>query len=266
MERTSANMQGTGQVWRAELRRAGRQGGWRRISMWSVIVSLAIGGGTLATLGTISAAADEPGSVVITFPVEVTAIVASFMMALGMAMSVARDSQGMLTISLTNVPHRRRLLTAQMGSAFVWSTMVVAATALVALAAATLVTPSASGATLAMSSTVAGSLAGGLMGCISYQLGRLVAHPAIAVLVVLGWWLVLPMALVSVGLFLPSSVQTVIEKVVEGAPSALLVNAARASGLDTQGPEALIIGFVGLASWAVLLGGVVLAASAKREH
>jgi len=266
MERKVAHAQGTGQVWRAEFRRAGRQGGWRSLGAWSLLVSLAIGGATLAMMETIAEASEEPASVVVTFPVEITAIVASFMMALGMAMSVARDSRGMLSISLTNVPNRRRLLTAQMGSAFACSAVVVVATALTTFAVAMLVEPSRSGAPYAVIGILSGGLAGGLMGCISYQLGRIVAHPAIVVLVVLGWWLVLPMALASLGLLLPSPVQTVISKILEGAPSALLVKSATVSGVGSQGPEALIGGLVGLALWAVLLGIVVLVASPKREH
>lgn len=266
MESTIRDPQGTGHIWGAELRRALRQGGWRTLYAWSVLVSLAAGGGTLAMINTIAEGSEEPLSAAVTFPVEITAVVAAFVMALGLAMSVARDSQGMLTISLTNVPNRRRLLIAQMGSAFACSALVVVGVALMTSAAALFLAPSQSGAGFAAVGVLSGGLAGGMLGCISYLLGRLVAHPAVAVIVVLGWWLVLPMAIVSLGLLLPSPVQSMLSTVAEGAPSALLVKSATVSTLGSQGPGTLIGGLAGLAFWTVLLGFVVLVASPKREQ
>ena len=266
MESTIHRSQGTKQVWRAEFRRALRQGGWLKVTAWTVTLSLAVGCGTLAMVNLIADAAGDAPSAVMTFPVEITSVVAAFVLALGLSMSTARDSQGMLSIAMTNVPKRRRLLLAQMGCAFAYSSVVVGGVALTMMVAAAFIEPSGAGIRFAALGVLCGSLSGGMLACIAYQLGRLVTQPAVAVLVVLGWWLILPLALVAVGFFLPSPVQVLISKIVEGAPSALLVNSATVSTLGTNGPGALIGGLAGLAAWTVLLGWLVLVTSPKREY
>lgn len=248
--------QGWVMVWKAEVRRLARQGGLRRSVLWAFALAVALG---VTTLVTVTWMADGKAATPtrVSSPGEVAAATAAFVLALAATVHFGRSSQnGSVQSSLVLVPNRTRLLLAQ-GAA---SATLGAATALAAAVVAGLASVVSTGASVGLrevaTGLATGPLAAALLTALGFLVGTVLNRAVGAVLVTIGWWLVMPLVIMVAGAFLPAAVQPVVQAVLDATPTMLLPAATSASELSTSTWQNLVQAHGLLCAWVVGMGAL----------
>lgn len=173
---------------------------------------------------------------------------------LAVAMDAAQGTRdGTRVTTLVLAPDRRHLLLAQAGAAAVvgaCATVVVSLLVGVPAGGVVLDGHDAAGwGVRLLTGTLASAISTALLAAMAVCVGLLTRHPAVALLVLLLWWVALPMALNSGGVLLPDGGTTVTSVVAHIVPSSL--GGATFTGDDRA--TTLAAGHVGLALWTAAL-------------
>ncbi|MGL4256575.1 MAG: hypothetical protein ACRCSL_09580 [Microbacterium sp.] len=248
-------------VLRAELRRLARRGGLRAGLVTAIAVGVAVGGMTLAVLASI---AQNASHVVVTSPIEATAFVTALALAIAVVFLAGRDTLGHVSIALTLTPARSRL---HLGRAGALAACGAAATGLAAALVATvaLVLGGASAAGLALLGVGLASVAGMSLVLLAFGVTILVGRSSIAILVIGGLLIALPLAAGLAGGILPPALASVVEAVMGATPTPLLLQALAVSTIPSQGADGVILGQLGLVAWGVSAAAAAGLTFARRE-
>lgn len=232
----------------AELFRLSRRGGIRV----GLVVATCVGlvGGVAAFITLLSLASDA-SHVVVTTPIELCAFLALVCATLVIAGQAGRDGGGQVGVALALVPRRGRL---HVGRAAATMICGVAAT-LTACAAVALLSLWLSEAWVFAGVVLLGIacavLASVWLALLAFGLGTLVRSSPIAVLILLGVLLLLPLSVGLVGGFVPAAAPFA-DFIATVTPGRLLLDALAVSVVPDQGIGRVAGGQLGLAAWGII--------------
>lgn len=242
-------------IFAAELRRMARQGGLRRSLLGTGLFSLLIGLFALFGILYLSDGQRDPASTLpVTVPVEASTSLMALIFAICVVIHVGRAVQGgAILTTLAVVPNRRRCFLGHVAavgaSTFVVTFLVSATVALVATSA----TGFDVGVGVAALGVLAGSFAAALLAVLASSIAMLLRSAIAAVLVVVGWWVILPLIFSVAGASLPGWLAKVASVLADVTPTNLLVEATTVSTMDVNGVANLLGAVGGLALWAALV-------------
>jgi hypothetical protein len=250
-----------GAVIRAEVHRLLRKGGVPIPVLVAVTSGLA---GGILTMLVMESLATEPTRVMTTTSVETGAFVCALVLSVAAVFAVGRDHTGQLGLALSLTPKRERLFTARLLS---WAALTATSTAFVTIVIAGLGLVLSRGnfagsALVSVAATVVGSTS---MVLIAVALAHLVGRAFGAVLLLIGVNLLLPLAVFAVGAMIPEQAAGTIDSFVNMTPTPLFMQAISATTVEELGPGRLLLGQLGLAVWAVVLGGLALSVFRRRN-
>lgn len=242
--------QSTSSVARAEVSRLLRQGGLG--SGIAAAAALGLGSGLGSSLVVRQTQPDAPGAWLVATPTAVAALVSALTLALAVAVRLGGDARnGTLAATLALVPDRRRLVTAQSCAVAVVCGATVGTVALTAGAVATtFIDPAAHTGSALLVGTVAGATSAALLAIVALAVAISTRHPVVAAINLAVWWVVLPLALSAVRVFLPGPLAALAHAVVVTSPPMLAAEAVHPGTLDGVSVAALLLGTTALAGWA----------------
>ncbi|TFD28545.1 hypothetical protein [Cryobacterium lyxosi] len=216
----------------------------------SAVVGIASGALSILLLSSIADAADSQG-VSVTGSLEVAAITTALSVSLCICTAVGRDiSSGFLETMAVLVPSRRRHLLAR----WLGVSAVVAMTAL----AATVVTSvlifaragfSAEVLAVVVASLIVVPLCTVLFGSLAFFIATLTRRPLLSVLVLVGLYIVFPLAAAFLQAPLPVALTPAINWLVETSPTLLFLKAVGVSAVEDGGIWPISSGALGLLAW-----------------
>lgn len=245
-------------VLRAEFGRLLRQGGLRTGLLVTAAVALGAGLIAVGVLAYLSSAdPDSPSSLPVTVPVEVTTAIAAVLLSGAVVLNTGRAAQtGATATSLALVPNRRRLFLAQAVATSGLALVVTALLSTVVVITALALSGAVAALPVAVVGVLSGSVAAALLAALAFFLATLVNRAIAGILVYVGWWVVLPLALTVAAPAVPEWAVSVVTAAAAAIPTALLAEATTVSTLTTLGAGALLRGLLGLALWAGAFGVV----------
>ncbi|WP_326967158.1 hypothetical protein [Arthrobacter sp. CG_A4] len=258
---TVAPDQSLGAVTRAEAHRLLRKGGVPTPVIVAITAAVAAG---ILTMFVIKSLAPEPTGVMTTTSIETGAFVSALVLSVAAVFAVGRDHTGQLGLALSLTPKRERLF---MARALSWAALTAASTAFVTIVLAVLGFILSGGGfagsgLLGVTAAVVGSTS---MVLVAVALAHLVGRSFIAVLLLIGVNILLPLAVVAVGAMIPAQAAGAVDALVNVTPTPLFMQAISATTVQDLGLGRLIIGQLGLAVWALVLGGLALTVFRRRN-
>lgn len=249
----------------AEIRRSLRQGGLRAGLLVAAIAGLSLG--ALSILLIEYLAEGQPiAQINVTVPVEASTSAAAVFLSIAVVVHAGRNMQnGAVQTSLALVPYRPRLLAAQFLATAILGLAVTAASSTLVALAALAASRSTAGLTPAVIGVISGSLATALMALLALSVAMLVGRAISAVLLVVAWWILTPLALAAAGQMLPSPLGAVATKAADWTPIALQIRASTVSSLATLGPSSLLQGIAALLLLTTTLGTAAYVAVNRRD-
>lgn len=245
--------QSTSLVARAEVRRLLRQGGLVTAIVLAAVLGVASGIGS--AVGVRQAQPEASGAWLVATPTAVAALVSAWTLALAVALRGGGDARnGTLATTLALVPDRRRLLTAQSCAVALVCGTAASAVALVAgTIATTLNDDAAHTGTALLVGTLSGGSSAALLGILALAVAILTRHPVIAAVTLGVWWLVLPLALSAVRVFLPDPLAALTHALLVTSPPMLAAEATHPGTLAGVSVSSLLLGTTALGAWALAL-------------
>lgn len=249
-------------VTRAELYRHLRRGG-----MWGTLLTASILGTAIGALMLILDATMTEGSgdYFNVLAVELGAGISAFITALATVFKVGRDNRGQLSLALGLVPRRGRLYIARAAGYATVAATTASAVALT-LCGLSLLThgPGPTGwALLAVPLAFCGAA---LLATISFGTTTLVRRSSAGILLFIGVLVVLPMAFLVAGMYLPEQLRPATELLAMNTPLIHVLEALSASHLPNpdQSGWAILQGMLGTAAWG--LGLTLVAWPVFKNH
>lgn len=243
-------------VWLAMTGRLLRQGGLRGPWIAGAAIGTVVGLSAVPVLRHLLDGDEDPvAAAVLAGDIGVLVVAVSWCLAVAMdAAQGTRDGTRVTTLVL--VPDRRQLLVGQAAAAAVLgAAATVGVSLLVGLAAGAVLLDGsdASGWTARLlTGSLASAVSTALLSAMAVCIGLLCRHPAIALIVLLVWWLALPTALNSGGVLLPDGGTAFTSFVAHLVPSTL--GGTTFTGDD--GPLTLLTGHLGLIAWTAAIGAL----------
>lgn len=236
-------------VSRAEISRHLRRGGMVGAVLSAVVVGSAIGA-LMLVLDAI--AMDEASGHFNVLAVELGAAVAAFIIAVATVFKVGRDNQGQIGLALGLVPRRARLYTARA----IGYAAVAAATSsavAVALCGLSLLTHGAGPTGWALLTVPLSFCGAALLALISFGLTTLVRRSSAGILLFIGVLVILPLAFIAAGMYLPQQLQPVTQTLSMNTPMPHFMDALSASHVPNPNQSGWAIGqgFLGIAAWGL---------------
>lgn len=258
---TMAPDQSLGAVTLAEARRLLRKGGVPIPVIVALTAALASG---ILTMLIMRSLAPEPNRVMTTASIETGAFVSALILAVAAVFAVGRDHTGQLGLALSLTPKRERLFMARVLS---WAALTAVSTTFVTIVLAGLGLVLSGGdfavsGLLGVAVTVVGSTS---MVLIAVALAHLVGRAFGAVLLLIGVNLILPLVVFAVGAIIPERAAGAVDALVNVTPTPLFMRAISATTVEELGLGPLLIGQLGLAVWAFVLGGLALTVFRRRN-
>lgn len=243
----------------AEVRRAVSAGGMRAALVLGTALATLSGIGSAVLVR--SFAADSEGTILVTLPIEVAAVIAGAWFAIANVAYFARDARtGMLPTSLLLVPNRTRLFLARLMAAGVLGTCAALVTLSLTGAGALLLNGSIPGSlAAAVGGVVIGSLAVAAFALFGYFFATAVPRPTVATVLFLVVVVVVPLVVGIAGYAAPVGIAPLITAASNALPSVLLVKAVGVSTMSTLGAGPVLTGLVGIIAWSLTMGLVAAA-------
>lgn len=246
----------------AESRRLVRKGGVPTLMGLALVVGIACG---ICAMLIMRSLEPEVSSLTVTVPVEVAAFTSNLVLAVAAVFAVGRDHLGLLGISLSITPNRRRLFVARNLSWVLISAVVTAAIAMFLLAigmivlAGQFVGPALIGSALA----IVGSSS---MVLIAVAIAHVVGRAFGAVLILVGLNVVLPLVVAIASTLVSESVAKVAMTLIEQTPTSLFIQATNGANITNLGLSGVLSGQIGLAFWWLILGGIAYLFFQRRSY
>lgn len=222
------------------------------------VIGTASGVGALIVLRTL---ADRATYVVVTSPIEVGGLLASLPIAISTVLLVGRDSEGHLKSALALTPGRTRLYVSRCIAFLIVGGAVGAAVSIVTAIAGVFTTGGAF-APWAGLGVLLVSFAAAWFAVLALGIATIVRRGGLALLVLIGLLIVLPLLLGTLSGMLPSDVASLAQAVVNATPTPLFGQAIGVSGVPRSGPDAVLAAQAALGAWSVsiaVLAGIVFA-------
>lgn len=246
-----------GHVFRAEICRALRRGAMRSGVIIIFVVSVTC---AMTTLLILEHLPNTHTRLLVTLPIEAGGFVATMFLSIGVIFQLGRDHAGHMSIALTLVPCRSRLYLARAVAFFTIGALTVAAVTGVTALAGVIVTGAA--ANWAVLGIVLMVLAGGWLALLAFAIGSWIRHAGLALLIVIGLLVILPLGVGAAGSLLPHTFASIAQVALDATPSLQLARGTGVSTIPSQGILPVIVGQCGLSAWAIgitYIGGAIFA-------
>ncbi|WP_353114971.1 hypothetical protein [Microbacterium sp.] len=245
--------QTVGQVVSAEVFRLRRAGGM--LGGLVVAVSVGIAAGSVALIVLLLMAQDV-APVLMTTPLELSATAAMMVVSLVTASASARDASGQTAVALALVPRRGRYWLGRSIAGVLLSVVSVLAACGPVLAACAVFGTGGRYLGAGFAVVLCAALASAFLGIFATGAGALTRSPALAILVLLGALVLVPVAASIVAELLPRLIGAVISGVSSAMPGNLAMDAVAISTIPARGVERILIGQLGLMAWAAAAAAV----------
>lgn len=249
-------------VSRAEIARHLRRGGMRGTLLAALVIGTGIGGLMLLLDATL---AESVGGHYNVLAVELGVGVSAFIIALTTVFTVGRDSQGQISLALGLVPRRGRLYIAR---AVGYATVAAGTSSAVALilCGLSLLTHGPGPTGWALVAAPLAFFGSALLATLSFGLTTLVRRSSAGILLFIGVLVILPMAFLVAGMYVPEQLRPVAEALAMNTPMIHVLEALSASHLPNpdQRGWAITQGMLGTAVWA--LGLTLVAWPVFKKH
>lgn len=226
----------------------------RRGGMLGTVLTAALIGSAIGTLMLVldATVVDGTSDYFNVLAVELGAGVAAFIIAVATVFKVGRDNQGQLGLALGLVPRRARLYSARAVGYAVVAAVTSSAVAVV-LCGLSLLTHGTGPLGWALLAVPLAFCGAALMALTSFGLTTLVRRSSAGILLFIGIMVILPLAFIAVGTYLPQQLQPVTEMLSMNTPMPHFMEALSASHMPNpdQSGWAIGQGFLGIAAWGL---------------